>query len=191
MIRVAQAMLVIVAWLSLAGPIQAKKASLPPELLERSSQLIVQGKTTAHVVNDDEFAGGGKRKLVVLKVLIDGVRKGDSLVKPGDTIEVQCWRGTRRPWNADMYDDFSGNHFIPDTGVVATFYLEKNVDNQWAAIWPNGIDAPAGSPGLSFPSEPPARSPWMTPMVLAGVSIVVLVFGIGVWRFRRGRASAL
>ncbi len=193
--------LTVLFLLPLGGaPAFAKKAPYPPKALEDNSALIVKGKVMSYTTEDKLFGAGGKTKVITLKVEVESVAKGESHARPGGTIAVTCWRGIKRPADADPFDDYSGNHIIPGTGAQATFYLEQGPAKEWRALWPNGIAAAEGTPALTFAMEPadpvadpqqalPWRAEWA---ILGGVVFLGLAIAGGLWLSRRrSRPSAM
>lgn len=167
----------------------AGKIHLTPERLRSESRLIVVGKVESSRKEEKPERDGSRTAKIYLKVAVESVEKGD--VKPGDVVEVSCWRAVKRPSDGIMWD--LGNDFVPAVGGKARFFLERESLGTWATQWPNGVEALEGAAAMDLPLEPadapPASrdsgaGPWPWPYVVGAAGMLGGVLAAGVFAFR-------
>ena len=124
--------------------VHAALPPLAPDELDNSATLIITG-----VANELDVSTSGGRKdsnwIASIDATIESVAKGDA--KPGETIEIACWRVRSRP---NGWAGPSGHYDIPAKGSRFRMWLRKNAAGAWEPLTPNGIELLDDDPGHSF-----------------------------------------
>lgn len=119
-------------------PVQAARAPLSDDALEKEAVLVVSGSVTSirSEVKKSEVetaAGVHRDRIYTITVKVTKVAKGD--VKVGEEIVVQAWIPVVR---LPPLPGLQGHSNIPTNGQKVTFYLTKEA-GVYKPILPNGI----------------------------------------------------
>jgi len=157
---------------SVSLPVFAVLPPMSPEQKAASAEAIITGKvSTAYIEIDGAAAHSVYR--IRLQASIDEVEKGKGLLKPSDTITIQCWRlrASQAGWAGP-----SGHHDIPGEGSTFRASMTQNDDGVWEPLAPNGFELTNGSEGLSFVSAEKSMHKGFLMFTVVGVALILGIF---------------
>ena len=190
-------LLILLTSLAVTQSVNAGKAPLSPEGLQRGADLTVVGQVEKLRIETErsrvESGFGNYDWAIYVTIEVDAVEKG---TLSEDTIEARCFRIKSRR-SAHEYLTPSGNRPIPGVGTDVRAYL-CGVPDSWNVVFPNGLASPDPTTELVDASElrqlGTGGFTYLLPaeiwLVLVLVGVPALVVGkLLLRRFRQGRSK--
>lgn len=124
-------------------PLEAAKAPLSKEKLEKQASHIVSGEVVSVTTKDQKSKietglGIHRDRIYTIRLKVRSVSKGEG-IEAGDEVVVEAWKPLRRIPNEP---GLQGHEGIPAKGDTVTVFATKNAKKgAYEPLLPNGIAA--------------------------------------------------